>query len=80
MECATFNWSQFRRRIPIGNNKNSTEESTGFGRKNDMKIGGMFDRDSNGHAYRHKNYRQIFLPLQVKISYYFVKKLNVLSS
>ena len=34
-------------------------------RKNDIKIGGKFDSDSNGDMYRHKNYRQIFLPLQV---------------
>ena len=34
-------------------------------RKNDIKIGGKFDCDSNGDIYRHKNFRQIFLPLQV---------------
>ena len=34
-------------------------------RRNDIKIGGKFDCDSNGDIYRHKNYRQIFLPLQV---------------
>ena len=32
-----------------------------------MKIGGKFDGDSNAHIYGHKNYRQIFLPLQVMI-------------
>ena len=65
--CISLNCCQFRRRIPIGNSKNSKDETTGFGRKNDIKIGGMFDRDCNGHVYRHKNYRQIFLPLQVML-------------
>ena len=64
---------QFRRRIPIV--KSMDAKSMGAAtleRKNDIKIGGKFDCDSNGDIYRHKNFRQIFLPLQVKISYYFV--------
>ena len=59
---------KFRRRIPIGNIKEGKEvEGTTLQRKNDIKIGGMYDSDSNGHIYRNKNYRQIFLPLQVNI-------------
>ena len=57
---------QFRRRIPIV--KSMDAKSMGAAtleRKNDIKIGGKFDSDSNGDMYRHKNYRQIFLPLQV---------------
>ena len=61
---------QFRRRTPIGNVRETRElEGSILQRKNDIKIGGMYDSDSNGHIYRHKNYRQIFLPLQVNISF-----------
>ena len=67
---------QFRRRIPIGNYKDGKErESTAFGRTNDIRIGGSFDRDSNSHIYRHKNYRQIFIPLQVYMNKYFMLQL-----
>ena len=67
---------QFRRRIPIGNYKDGKErESTAFGRTNDIRIGGSFDRDSNSHIYRHKNYRQIFIPLQVNMNKYFMLQL-----